>query len=102
MTSEAQVDNKSGVLLVFTATYNEIDNATELLNDIWSTNPCADVLVVDDNSPDGTGALLDRIATTESRLTVVHRPAKLGLGTAHTLARTFSFHGGSFIFCTLF
>lgn len=77
-------------LLVFTATYNERHNIGVLLKGIWDAAPHAHVLVVDDNSPDGTGALLDEIARSETRLTVIHRPSKLGLGTAHHLAMLFA------------
>jgi dolichol-phosphate mannosyltransferase len=84
----------AGRLLVFSATYNERDNVQGLLADIWSAVPQAQVLIVDDNSPDGTGALLDAIAASEPRLTVIHRPGKLGLGTAHHLAMRFAMRNG--------
>ena len=77
-------------VVIFTATYNEVDNIEPLLDRIWAVNPAAVALVVDDHSPDGTGALLDRIASSETRLHVVHRPGKLGLGTAHQLAMLFA------------
>ena len=78
--------------LVFTATYNEADNVENLLNEILSHLPDADILIVDDHSPDGTGPLLDRLATENSRIHVVHRPSKLGLGTAHLLAMKYAMH----------
>jgi dolichol-phosphate mannosyltransferase len=56
--------------------------------------PQAHVLIVDDNSPDGTGNLLDTIAAADARLIVVHRPGKLGLGTAHHLAMMFAIRKG--------
>ena len=64
-------------------TYNESENIIRLVREILALPVGAHVIVVDDNSPDGTGALLDAEAAQESRLHVVHRPAKLGLGTAH-------------------
>jgi len=73
-------------VLVFTATYNERDNIETLLKEVWAASPSADVLVVDDHSPDGTGQLLDTIALHDSRLKVIHRKAKLGLGSAHKIA----------------
>jgi 2-polyprenyl-3-methyl-5-hydroxy-6-metoxy-1,4-benzoquinol methylase len=76
--------------LVFTATYNEFDNIQSLLDDVWNEIPYADILVVDDNSPDGTGALLDQIAVANRQLKVVHRYKKLGLGTAHHLAMVYA------------
>ena len=72
-------------LLVSIATYNEADNLPALVAEIHEYAPHADVLVVDDNSPDGTGKLADAMAAADPRITVVHRPGKLGLGTA-TLA----------------
>ena len=73
-------------VLVFTATYNEVDNIALLLEAIFAALPACDVLVVDDNSPDKTGELLEQIRARESRLHVIHRPGKNGLGTAHKLA----------------
>ncbi len=78
--------------LVFTATYNEADNVENLLNEIISHLPDADILIVDDQSPDGTGPLLDQLAAKNSRIHVVHRPSKLGLGTAHLLAMKYALH----------
>lgn len=77
-------------ILVFTATYNEVQNAPLLLADIWGVLPQADVLIVDDNSPDGTGKLLDEMAQSNARLKVIHRPRKLGLGSAHYLAMIYA------------
>ncbi len=69
-------------VLVGTATYNERDNLRPLLTEIFKALPDTHVLVIDDNSPDGTGALADEVARSEPRLHVVHRPGKLGLGSA--------------------
>lgn len=85
--------NRSGRVLIFSATYNEVQNVAQLLHDIWAVEPAADILIVDDASPDGTGELLAKIASTEPRLRVVHRPGKLGLGTAHHLAMLFAMRG---------
>lgn len=72
-------------MLVSVATYNEIDNLPLLVEAIWQAVPQADLLVIDDNSPDGTGRWCEQQAATEARLKCLHRPGKLGLGTA-TLA----------------
>src|SRR5207237_4648582 len=72
----------SGRVLVALATYNEHDNLEPLIRDIHAVLPAADILVTDDNSPDGTGALADRLAAADPRIRVLHRPGKLGLGTA--------------------
>jgi len=68
--------------LVTVATYNEIENLPQLVEEIWQIAPETDVLVIDDNSPDGTGRWCDERAATEPRLKCVHRAGKLGLGTA--------------------
>ncbi len=73
-------------VLVFFPTYNEAGNARALIEGIWSYLPEAHILVVDDASPDGTGALLDEMASRHDRLKVVHRPRKMGVGSAHKLA----------------
>ena len=64
-------------------TYNERDNLERLARQILSQDPAINLLVVDDNSPDGTGALADRLAAEESRVRVLHRAGKLGLGSAY-------------------
>ena len=69
-------------ILVSLATYNERDNLAPLLAEIQQVTPAADMLVIDDNSPDGTGRLADELAAANPRLHVLHRPGKLGLGTA--------------------
>jgi dolichol-phosphate mannosyltransferase len=69
-------------ILVSIATYNERDNLGPLVQEIGKELPSAEVLVIDDNSPDGTGRLADELAATNPRLHVLHRPGKLGLGTA--------------------
>jgi dolichol-phosphate mannosyltransferase len=68
--------------LVALATYNERDNLEALLRGIRDRAPDADVLVIDDASPDGTGQLAGALAAANDWLRVVHRPGKLGLGTA--------------------
>jgi dolichol-phosphate mannosyltransferase len=69
-------------LLVSIATYNERSNLAELISAIQAEAPGADVLVTDDNSPDGTGELADQISENDRRVHVRHRAGKLGLGTA--------------------
>jgi glycosyltransferase involved in cell wall biosynthesis len=78
--------------LVFTATYNESDNVEKILSDIFQQLPDAEILVVDDNSPDGTGAVLDRLGSANPAIHVIHRPSKLGLGTAHLMAMKYAIH----------
>jgi len=68
--------------LVLLCTYNERQNIEALLPEIWTYAPQAQILIVDDNSPDGTGQLADELAATNPLVRVLHRPAKQGLGTA--------------------
>jgi len=70
-------------ILIVTPTYNERDNLAPFLDGVLDVLPDANVLVVDDASPDGTGALADRIAASDPRVKVYHRPGKLGLGSAY-------------------
>jgi dolichol-phosphate mannosyltransferase len=74
--------------LVVTPTYNERDNLQRFIDAVRVALPSADVLIVDDNSPDGTGALADAIAATDPHVRVMHRAGKLGLGTAYIEAFT--------------
>jgi dolichol-phosphate mannosyltransferase len=69
--------------LVIVPTYNERDNIERLIEAVLSQDQRLDVLVVDDGSPDGTGEIVDRVALTNSRVHALHRPRKMGLGTAY-------------------
>jgi dolichol-phosphate mannosyltransferase len=69
--------------LVIVPTYNERFNIARLIPAILAQDQCLEILVVDDGSPDGTGAIVDAIAAINPRVHVIHRPAKLGLGTAY-------------------
>jgi len=69
--------------LVILPTYNERANLPRLLEALLKIRPGLDALVVDDNSPDGTGEAADEIASQEARVKVLHRSGKYGLGTAY-------------------
>jgi len=69
--------------LVIVPTYNERFNIARLIPAILAQDPSLEVLVVDDGSPDGTGAIVDGIAANNARVHVIHRASKLGLGTAY-------------------
>jgi dolichol-phosphate mannosyltransferase len=69
--------------LIVVPTYNERDNVRGIAGRLLAALPGAELLFVDDNSPDGTGALLDEMAGAEPRVHVMHRAGKLGLGTAY-------------------
>jgi dolichol-phosphate mannosyltransferase len=72
-----------GRVVVIIPTYNERENLDPIAARVRSTVPEADVLVVDDNSPDGTGELADKLATGDQQIFVLHRPGKGGLGAAY-------------------
>jgi len=69
--------------LVIIPTYKERENLVPLLKQIFSQELPLEVLIVDDNSPDGTGAVADQIAAADPRVHVMHRPGKMGLGSAY-------------------
>ena len=70
-------------VLVVIPTYNERENLQPLLARLHAVVPEADVLVVDDASPDGTGELADKLAVDDPRIRVLHRAGKAGLGSAY-------------------
>ena len=69
--------------LVIVPTYNEKQNITRIIASVLAQDPRLEILVVDDGSPDGTGAIVDEIAARDTRVHILHRPKKLGLGTAY-------------------
>ena len=76
--------------LIFSATYNEIDNIEQLILQINHCKENLDILIIDDNSPDKTGEILIDLKKKYKNLILVHRPAKLGLDTAHKYAYDFA------------
>ena len=83
--------------LVIVPTYNEQPNVSRIIDAVLAQGPAFHVLVVDDGSPDGTGPIADARAAVDDRVHVLHRPRKMGLGTAYlagfawALARDFEF-----------
>lgn len=69
--------------LIFIATYNERANVGPLITSILGQDLACDILFIDDDSPDGTGAILDDFARGHPEITVIHRAGKQGIGTAH-------------------
>ena len=69
--------------LVIVPTYNERENVARLIEAVLRQDPRLEVLVVDDGSPDGTGRIVDTLATADPRVHALHRPSKMGLGTAY-------------------
>ena len=76
--------------LVFTATYDEARNAPTWVSGVRAAAPDAQLLVIDDDSPDGTGRVLDSLAETDEGLTVIHRAGKSGLASAHLAAMRYA------------
>jgi dolichol-phosphate mannosyltransferase len=73
----------AGRVAVVIPTYNERDNICPITARVRSAVPDADLLIVDDNSPDGTGKIADELAAADKHIRVLHRPAKVGLGAAY-------------------
>ncbi|MEM6960687.1 MAG: polyprenol monophosphomannose synthase [Myxococcota bacterium] len=73
-------------ILVVTPTYNERPNIGSFITQLFEALPQAHCLIVDDNSPDGTGELAEELAAKDPRVRVIHRPRKLGLGSAYLQA----------------
>jgi dolichol-phosphate mannosyltransferase len=83
--TEGRSDGHPGLgrVLVVIPTYNEADNVTTIVGRVRRAAPAVDILVADDNSPDGTGALADALARTDRHVHVLHRRGKEGLGAAY-------------------
>ena len=88
-------------ITVVIPTYNESDNLPQIVARLRAAAPEVDILVVDDNSPDGTGKLADEIASEDEAVHVLHRTEKAGLGAASTLFWTTGLCGSLSTFSTL-
>jgi dolichol-phosphate mannosyltransferase len=86
--------NSSNGPLIAIATYNEMENLPRLVEELFQHVPAAHVLVVDDNSPDGTGRWCEKESIRNSQLRCIHRPAKSGLGTATVTAMKYAIQNG--------
>jgi len=80
--------------IVVVPTYNELENLASLVPAILAVDPELDILVVDDNSPDGTGDLAESLSRETGRVQVLHRTGKLGLGTAYVAGFTYALSHG--------
>lgn len=83
-----------GRIVIVIPTYNEADNLRQIVGRLRSAVPSADVLVVDDNSPDGTGDLAEDLAATDAAIHVLHRTEKAGLGAAYVAGFTWALAEG--------
>lgn len=70
-------------ILIVIPTYDEKDNIKTVIEAVFDSEPSAEILFVDDNSPDGTGEIIEQICKTDSRIHIIHHPYKMGLGRAY-------------------
>src|SRR6201995_4394379 len=87
-------DAAVGRVVIVMPTYNERQNLEIIAGRIREAVPDADLLVVDDNSPDGTGDLADKLAEADPRVQVMHRTEKAGLGRAYVAGFARALDGG--------
>ena len=80
--------------LVIIPTYNERENMKELASRILNLEKGLDLLIVDDNSPDGTGRLADELAAGHGEISVIHRPGKAGMGRAYVAGLAHALRNG--------
>ena len=83
MSEPGRLDPELGRVLVIVPTYNERENVESIIERTLGSVPDANVLIVDDGSPDGTGKIANELAATDTRIHVLHRTAKAGLGAAY-------------------
>jgi dolichol-phosphate mannosyltransferase len=89
-----ELDAASARVVIVMPTYNERQNLEIMASRIREAVPDADLLVVDDNSPDGTGDLADKLAEKDPHVQVMHRTEKAGLGRAYVAGFTWALEGG--------
>ncbi|MFZ9274159.1 MAG: glycosyltransferase, partial [Ilumatobacteraceae bacterium] len=82
-------------------TYNERENIERFIHAVRVANPDLAIVVVDDLSPDGTGAIVDRLASSDQLLSVIHRSGKRGLGAAYLAGFAHSLNRGFDIVLTM-
>lgn len=81
-------------LLITVCTYNELENIRLLIPELRAAAPDADIVVIDDSSPDGTGDAVNEIAATDSQVKLLSRPVKEGLGVANLAAFKYAIDNG--------
>ena len=88
-------------ILIFIPTYNEAENVEVIYSQIKAQNLAADVLFLDDNSPDGTGQVIDCMATEHQNVFAIHRSGKLGIGSAHKTGIKWAYEKGYQLLVTM-
>ena len=81
-------------VLVIMPTFNEAGNIERATSELVAHNPDVDLLIVDDNSPDGTGEIADRLALNSKKISVLHRKGKEGLGAAYIAGFKYAIEAG--------
>jgi len=94
LTSSERLTAPLGPVAVIIPTYNERDNLESIVTRVRASAPAVDILIVDDNSPDGTGEIADKLAAFDTRVHVMHRQGKSGLGTAYIAGFGWALSGG--------
>jgi dolichol-phosphate mannosyltransferase len=90
-----------GRILMIVPTYDEVDSIAEVVGRLRAAVPEADVLIVDDHSPDGTGAVADELASGDDQVHVLHRPGKEGLGAAYLAGFAQALQSGYDVVCEM-
>lgn len=86
-------------ILIIVPTYNERENIEEIIHTVLNVDKRIEILVVDDNSPDATGEIVDKIVKREKRVKIIHREKKMGLGSAYVRGFKYALeHGYDYIF----
>ncbi len=88
-------------LLIFIPTFNEAENVERIFLQIRKLDLGADILFLDDNSPDGTGKIIDRIVSEHRNVQVIHRTGKLGIGSAHKVGIRHAYENGYDVLVTM-
>ncbi|WP_055483730.1 polyprenol monophosphomannose synthase [Sphaerimonospora mesophila] len=95
------MEQPDGRVLVIVPTYNERENLPVIIRRLREALPDADLLVADDNSPDGTGEIADELAERDDHVHVMHRPGKQGLGAAYIAGFRWGLERGYDILCEI-
>lgn len=87
--------------LVIIPTYNEAENIAWITEQVFAHRPEVDILIADDGSPDGTGEIADKLAVTDTRVSVIHREDKQGLGSAYRAGFAWGIERGYDVLCEM-
>lgn len=91
---DPKMENKLSKSLIVIPTYNELNNVQKLIPNLNSLYPQTDIMIIDDNSPDGTGNYVKEISLKDNRVKLIQREGKLGLGTAYVCGFKYMLENG--------